>query len=30
MATEFYVKGEDSGLLNTTGASWRVRKMYEN
>ena len=29
MVTEFYVKGEDSGLPNTTGAGWLVRTQDE-
>ena len=29
MVTEFYVKGEDSGLANTTGAGWLVHTQDE-
>ena len=29
MVTEFYVKGEDSGLPNNTGAGWNVRTQAE-
>ena len=29
MITEFYAKGEDSGLGNTTGAGWLVKTQHE-
>ena len=29
MVTEFYTKGEDSGLPNTTGAGWNVHTQQE-
>ena len=29
MVTEYYVKGEDSGLPNATGAGWNVRTQVE-
>ncbi|MGB4415765.1 MAG: T9SS type A sorting domain-containing protein [Paludibacter sp.] len=29
MVTEFYTKGEDSGLANTSGAGWVVKTQYD-